>query len=362
MTPCSQPASVTELIECVRGATRVSVSGRGTKARLADAPKDFDRISTRQLAGVVEYEPDEYIITTWSGTPVAVLAEVLRERGQYLPFDPMFAEAGATIGGTVAAGSNGPGRLRFGGIRDFILGVRLLDGQGRLLRMGGKVVKNAAGFDLPKFLVGSIGRYAVLTEVTLKVFPRPPAAATLRLSSESTEAGLRLLKELPRGRWQPDALEFVAADHAVYMRLTGPADALPLLAHDILNRSPGEVMPPDAAAAFWSDAAEARWAHPDGVLVKVPLTSSQLGPLIDLANRLEEARLRASAAGSVAFISLPATTKVGPLDDYLKAHDLTGLVFRGNVPLWLGSNPRTEIGTAIKAALDPQHRFPALDG
>ena len=114
----------------------------------------------------------EFTFTALAGTPVREIAAALAERGQYLPFDPMLREAGATLGGTVAAGLSGPGRFRYGGLRDFILGVRFVDGEGRLLRLGGKVVKNAAGFDLPKFFVGSLGRFGVLAEMTFKVFPK----------------------------------------------------------------------------------------------------------------------------------------------------------------------------------------------
>ena len=106
------------------------------------------------LNGVLEYEPSEFTFTALAGTPVRDIAAILAERGQYLPFDPMLVGAGSTLGGTVASGLSGPGRFRFGGLRDFILGVRFVDGGGRLLRLGGKVVKNSAGFDVPKFFVG----------------------------------------------------------------------------------------------------------------------------------------------------------------------------------------------------------------
>ena len=97
------------------------------------------------------------------------------KQGQYLPFDPMLSAAGATIGGTVAAGISGPGRYRYGGIRDFLLGVQFISSDGAVINAGGKVVKNAAGFDIPKLLVGSLGRLGVMTELTFKVFPQPVA-------------------------------------------------------------------------------------------------------------------------------------------------------------------------------------------
>src|SRR5207249_11250784 len=148
------------------------------------------------LRGISEYDPSECTFAALAGTPVREIAAALAERGQYLPFDPVLSEAGATLGGTVAAGLSGPGRFRFGGLRDFILGVRFVDGAGRLLRMGGKVVKNAAGFDLPKFFVGSLGRFGVLAEMTFKVFPRPASALTLRLAANGSEATARMLTDI----------------------------------------------------------------------------------------------------------------------------------------------------------------------
>ncbi|MEO5957967.1 MAG: FAD-binding protein, partial [Opitutaceae bacterium] len=162
MTEALQPSSVAELTDAVQSATRVIVVGTGTKPRLSAVASDVVRISTAKLRGIVEYEPSEFTFTALAGTPVKEIVAALAERGQYLPFDPLLAQAGATIGGTVAAGLSGPGRFRFGGLRDFILAVQFVDGGGRLLRMGGKVVKNAAGFDLPKFFVGSAGRFGAL--------------------------------------------------------------------------------------------------------------------------------------------------------------------------------------------------------
>src|SRR6185369_15555126 len=130
-------------------------------------------------------EPSEFTFTARAGTPVRDVVAALAERGQYLPFDAPWLAAGSTLGGLVAGGVAGPGRFRFGGIRDFILGIRFVDGAGRLLRLGGKVVKNAAGFDLPKFFVGSLGRFGVLVEITFKVFPRPISKLTLRLEAET---------------------------------------------------------------------------------------------------------------------------------------------------------------------------------
>src|SRR5436190_11409249 len=116
----------------------------------------------RHLSGMMEYDPAEFTFTALAGTPLAVVQKELAGNGQYLPFDPPLAAQGATLGGTVAAGLSGPGRLRYGGVRDFIVGVQWVDGSGTVIRGGGKVVKNAAGFDFPKLFTGSLGRLGIL--------------------------------------------------------------------------------------------------------------------------------------------------------------------------------------------------------
>ena len=160
MNAVLSPESIDQVAEAVRSSGRVLAVGRQTKPRLSCS--NATKLCLSKLRGILEYEPSEFTFTALAGTPLRDLVEALAQRGQYLPFDPLLVEAGATLGGTVAAGLSGPGRFRFGGLRDFILGARFVDGTGRLLRLGGKVVKNAAGFDLPKFFVGSLGRFGVL--------------------------------------------------------------------------------------------------------------------------------------------------------------------------------------------------------
>src|SRR5205814_109608 len=108
------PSTIAELTDAVRATTRVLAVGGRTKPRLSQVEGDIALLSTRGLSGIMEYDPSEFTFTAAAGTPVREIAAALAERGQYLPFDPMLTDAGATLGGTVAAGLSGPGRFRFG--------------------------------------------------------------------------------------------------------------------------------------------------------------------------------------------------------------------------------------------------------
>jgi glycolate oxidase FAD binding subunit len=353
MKPLFEPSTPAELAEAVRSAPRVLAVGAGTKPRLARVADDVVKISTARLRGIVEYEPSEFTFTALAGTPVREIAAALGERGQYLPFDPCFGEAGATLGGTVAAGVSGPGRFRFGGLRDFILGVRFVDGGGRLLRLGGKVVKNAAGFDLPKFFVGSLGRFGALAEITFKVFPRPVTTRTLRLEVKDVPAMTEIFATAGSARWELDALEALPGESAVYARLAGPAVALDALTAEIFARWRGVALADDAAVKFWSETTEMSWAHADGSLVKVALMPSQVPEFV--AKIPAAARVRIGAGGNVGYFSLAAgSTLAAPLA-------WPAMTLRGAIPLWPGAHSRFEVMAATKAALDPRNRFPPLD-
>ena len=144
-----RPAAIQEVQEAVLATPRLHVVGGHSKPALSTpADQSVAALEMTGLSGILEYDPGEYTFTALAGTSLATVEAALAEHGQYMPFDPPLVEAGATLGGTVAAGLSGSGRQRYGGVRDFLIGVRLVDGQGRLVRGGGKVVKNAAGFDL----------------------------------------------------------------------------------------------------------------------------------------------------------------------------------------------------------------------
>jgi glycolate oxidase FAD binding subunit len=354
MSQFLQPTTSAELADAVRSAPRVLAVGAGTKPRLSAVGDDVVRISTARLCGIVDYEPSEFTFTAFAGTPLREIATVLAERGQYLPFDPPLVEAGATLGGTVAAGLSGPGRFRFGGLRDFILGVRFVDGGGRLMRLGGKVVKNAAGFDLPKFFAGSLGRFGALAELTFKVFPRVTTTRTLRLPTGDAAEMTRILTEAANTRWELDALEASPDAGAVFTRLAGPAAALDPLAAEIFSRWSGSILSAEEAAKLWRATSEFDWAHPDGGLVKAALTPAQVPEFCARVRRMSGARAWVGAGGNVGHVSLPRG------DEFEGALPWPALRLRGDGALWPGVRRPFEIFRAVKAALDPQGRFPGI--
>jgi glycolate oxidase FAD binding subunit len=159
------PESVAEVAQCVLAHSRLKIVGAATKSAMVHHEPNVTPMSLKSIAGIVDHQPSEFLITAFAGTTIDEMQTELAKFGQYLPFDPPFAAQGATIGGTVAAGLSGAGRLRFGGLRDFIVGIRVVDGLGNVVTGGGRVVKNAAGYDLPKLMVGSAGYLAAIVEV-----------------------------------------------------------------------------------------------------------------------------------------------------------------------------------------------------
>jgi glycolate oxidase FAD binding subunit len=352
-----EPTTAEETAECVRSHARVLPVGAGTKPRLGAVPDDVTRICMHRVAGITEYDPGEFTFTALAGTPVREIVTALAAQGQYLPFDPVLMNAGATLGGTVAAGLNGPGRIRYGGIRDFILAVQFVDGTGQLLRGGAKVVKNAAGFDFPKFLVGSLGRFGVLVELTFKVFPRPAAWLTLCAPTPQTVLAARL-SDATRGRWEIEALEYDVHEGLLYARIGGPAEANDVLARELCDAWPGSfVLAADRAQQWWRDTAEFAWATGSDALIKVPTTLADLSAIFTLP---ADCRARIGGAGSCAWLTVPSAAFAGA-KAALAGAGLTGLVVRGEgTPLFLSPPAWSETQRAVQGVFDPCGRFAAF--
>lgn len=345
-----RPSTPEELADAVRSHARVALEGGRTKSALLH--RNGVRVSTAGLRGVLEYDPAEFTFTALAGTTLAEVVTLLAGRGQHLPFDPMLVESGSTLGGMVASGVSGPGRLRFGGVRDFILGVRMVDGLGRLVRLGGKVVKNAAGFDLPKFMVGSMGRLGALAEVTFKVFPRPAARSTLRLHAKDLADALRILCDAARSRFDFEALDVWPGSTDVMARLAGPPKALGPLASDLLGRWPGSVVGDAEAEEAWCTLREWRWIPAGHSVVRVPLTPSSAAGLAGVARSFH-----LMGCASVALVDVEDESVRKRLDQWLHETGIEGLLLRGDGAVRMGASRMMNIEASMRAALDPDGRF-----
>lgn len=224
-----------QLIDTVRAAgasgRTLRLRGGGTKD-FWGAPLQGEVLDTRVCAGIISYEPSELVVTARCGTPLAELEAALAEKGQCLAFEPPHFGAGATVGGMVAAGLSGPARASVGAVRDFVLGVRMVNGKGEDLTFGGQVMKNVAGYDVSRLLAGSWGTLGIVTEVSLKVLPVAPAEATLMCAGIGQKDALDLLHRwggqplpLNASAWVHDTLSNPGDDY-LYVRLRGAVAAV----------------------------------------------------------------------------------------------------------------------------------------
>jgi glycolate oxidase FAD binding subunit len=252
------------LIERIRSAhadnTPLVIQGGGSKTFYGNADEG-EVLSTRKLTGVLDYQPKELVLTARAGTPLAEIEALLAGQNQMLAFEPPHfspspqpspprgegANAGpkpvyATLGGSIAAGLSGPRRPYAGAARDFVLGVRIIDGTGQPLRFGGQVIKNVAGYDVSRLMVGALGTLGLITEVSLKVLPAPAAETTLQFELNEAAAIEKM------NQWAGQPLPLSATSwHAglLTVRLSGAASAV----HAAQAKLGGEVL--NDAAAFW---------------------------------------------------------------------------------------------------------------
>jgi glycolate oxidase FAD binding subunit len=252
-------AELDELIARVRAAA----SARQALCIRAGGSKDFygnassgEPLDPRIWSGIESHEPSELVITVRAGTALREVEQVLASKQQMLAFEPPHFGPGATIGGCIAAGLSGPRRssagYTCGGVRESVLGARLLDGRGRLLRFGGTVIKNVAGYDVSRVLAGSLGMLGVIIDVSLKVLPLPARETTLGFSMSETQA----LEQM--NLWGGRPLPISAScwlDGNLRIRLSG-SEAAVSQAESALSRegTGGERL--GSAAAFWQDVRE----------------------------------------------------------------------------------------------------------
>jgi glycolate oxidase FAD binding subunit len=240
-------AELTRRVQAAAAArTPLAICGSGSKA-FYGRPLCGEPLALAAHSGVVDYDPQELVLTARSGTALADLESLLANSGQHLPFEPPHFGPAATFGGTIACGLAGPARASAGPMRDFVLGVRVLTGAGEVLSFGGRVMKNVAGYDVSRLMVGALGTLGVLLEISLKVLPRAPCQLTLTFDCNATQALERM------NDWALTALPVSATawvEGNLHVRLQGSAAALV----EARRRLGGEALP--QAEGFWQSIKE----------------------------------------------------------------------------------------------------------
>lgn len=193
-----RPASESELANLITGRTSpVIPCGGGT--RPIGLSSAGERLYLDNLNRVTQYEPGALTLVAEAGTPLKTIFEILNEKGQMFPFEPidyrglLGRDGEPTVGGMVATNSSGPRRVKVGACRDYVIGLRFVDGEGNIIKSGGRVMKNVTGYDLTKLLTGSFGTLGIITEVALKVLPAPTHAAVLLIEGLSEKLALQVL-------------------------------------------------------------------------------------------------------------------------------------------------------------------------
>lgn len=229
---------------------KLNIVGGNSKAFMGRVAEG-EPVSLAGHTGIVSYQPVELVLTARAGTSLADINAALAEHGQMLACDPPLFDGKATLGGTLASHLSGPGRPWCGSIRDHVLGLKLINGRGELLRFGGQVMKNVAGYDVSRLQAGAMGTLGIMTEVSLKVMPRPALSLTLVREMGADEA----ITEMNRLAGQPRPLTAACwLDNRLYLRLSGAASAV----QGTASQWPGEVL--EQGDDFWHDLREQRLA------------------------------------------------------------------------------------------------------
>ncbi len=282
--------------------------GAGTKQDWGAAPEKVGLVlDLSKLAGVVEHVSGDLVVTVKAGTTLGELSRTLSDAGQRLPLDEVVP--GSTAGGVVATGASGPLRYGHGSVRDLLLGLTVVRADGTVARAGSKVVKNVAGYDLPKLFTGSYGTLGIMTELTFKLRPLPASSLFVSATYTNPAEAAGGLERLVRSQAAPAAIELDRPGPGAPMELCvltegrpGPTEAR---AGQLARLLPG---------ASVSDSAPAWWGSLPGP-VTFKLTSAISG-VLPLAERVGKAcaglglsaRLSGSAGAGVVFLGLPAET------------------------------------------------------
>ena len=350
---------------CDLAPAAVVVWGGGTQMRLGAPPRRYEvAFSTERMTRLLEYEPADLTCRVEAGIRLHDLQAALREQGQRLPLDPPHLER-ATVGGMVAANTNGLSRGRYGTVRDWVIGIAVAYPSGKVARAGGKVVKNVAGYDLMKLHIGALGTLGVVAEVNFKVQARPEMEATLLAQFEAPAPALGVGLKLAHQYLAPASAIVQDGDGGRWqlaLKLEGYArevQAAKDQAIRFVREAGGIVQDAEIPSAFWDAARD--WSTPadDEVVLRaiVPLAAS---PLL-MAAVPPDARVLAQPASGVVDVRVPAPSAAATLSRLRTAAGAEGQVvvvaapvaLKQGLDVWGPPPPGFPIMRALKQALDP---------
>lgn len=334
------PRNADEVVDAVRWAMNageaLDVVGTGTRRGLGRPVDAAHVLDVSALRGVLEYEPEELILTALPGTPLAEIESLLATRKQCLAFEPPHLMGSGTLGGAVSVGLSGPRRPKAGAVRDHVLGVTAVSGRGELFKAGGKVVKNVTGYDLPKLITGSHGTLVVMTELTIKVLPAQEDTRTLIVIGQTAADAVRTMTSVLQSTADVSGACYVPDDVPVLPART-PVPGLPIAGRASITS--GASIAGSASIASGASTTAFRF---EGV-----------GPSVEF--RLSRLREQLASAGSISVLDLEgslhfwrAIRDVAPF-----TADSVGALWRISVPPSQGA----EVLTNIQASLPGSRAF-----
>jgi len=355
------PSTLDECSEVLRRGERVTFVGGGTEMSLGAPASAVDaEVRTAKLSRIVEYAPSDMVMTVEAGVTLAEVQEAARAERQMLALDPPHPDR-ATIGGLVATGAYGPRRARYGAIRDLIIGVTMVRADGVVARGGGKVVKNVAGFDLPKVACGSLGTLGMIANATFRLHPLPEATSTVRFDAVAADRLFPLVLAVREAQLEPTSAVAIRANgtYDIAFRFEGFSKGVEQQTARILGIAKGE----RDDGSFWSRHDATRGGG--SLRVKIASLPSKIAEvdktIAPLLGAMRNASFAWYATLGLGFIS-------GDVDDVAAAtHSL--LATRQSLSIVLEANPQLDIDVwapttnafpimeRLKLRFDPERRL-----
>jgi glycolate oxidase FAD binding subunit len=339
-----RPADTDEVRRIVQWAVAeqmpLRLHGGDSKAAIGNAVAAGHALDLSALSGIVAYEPEELVLTARAATPMTEIAALLDQRGQMLAFEPpdfgplLGTTGGGTLGGCLAANLAGPRRFKAGAARDHFLGVTAVSGRGEIFKAGGRVVKNVTGYDLCKLLAGSWGTLAAMTEVTVKVLPRPEVTRTLLLSGLDPVMAARAMAEAAGSPHEPSGLAWLPGDR-VLVRIEGSPASVAARRAGLQERLQAFGTVDDLPDAPWIAIGDvtALGAPPDALVWRLSAPPVQGGAVAARLSALPGARLMMDWGGALVWLALP------PGDAHEDTVQAATVAFGGHAVLWRAPDP-----------------------